>query len=339
MHCSGLESGSGVQPPRSNTGQKLPSGSDWIAYYRTLQRYPVASRFMPTCGGTGRMSEPVGPGATIEAGGARIPRLGLGTWQNTGPQCTAAVRAALELGYRHIDTAQAYGNEVEVGRGIAQSDVDRDEIFLTTKVWRSNLRYDEVLSSVGESLERLGTDRVDLLLIHWPHPRRPVGETLGAMAELQDVGRIDHIGVANFTLSQLQEAERSVDRSIVTDQVLYHPLKDQSELLQYCVNNDVALTAYSPLARGAVVGHDLLTTIGKRHGKSAVQVAIRWLLQQEGVVAIPKASCRGHLEENLDVFDFSLSDTEMARIQVRQPGLKLRILNRLPALIRRSPLP
>lgn len=285
------------------------------------------------------MAAPTGPEATIDADGARIPRLGFGTWMNTGPQCTDTVRTALNLGYRHIDTAQAYGNEAEVGEGIAESEVDRDHIFLTTKVGRSNLRYEDVLESVDRSLDKLGTDHVDLLLIHWPHPRRPLNETLSAMEELQDTGQVDHIGVSNFSLSQLQEAEQLADSPIVTDQVLYHPLKDQSRLRQYCVDKGIALTAYSPLARGALVGDDLLSTIGERYDKTAVQVALRWLLQQEGVVAIPKATSRNHVAENLDVFDFSLTDTEMARIHDRPPGLKRRFLNRLPALIGRSPLP
>lgn len=285
------------------------------------------------------MAEPAGPEATIDAGGAPIPQLGLGTWMNTGPQCTDTVRTALNLGYRHIDTAQAYRNEAEVGEGIAESDIDREDIFLTTKVGRSNLRYVDVLDSVDTSLDKLGTDHVDLLLIHWPHPRRPLNETLSAMEELQDTARVDHLGVSNFTLSQLQKAERLADSSIVTDQVLYHPLKDQSQLLQYCVDNGVALTAYSPLARGAIVGDDLLSRIGEHYDKTAVQVALRWLLQQESVVAIPKATRRNHVAENLDVFDFSLTDTEMARIHERQPGIKRRFLNKLPALVRRSPLP
>lgn len=285
------------------------------------------------------MAAPDGPEATIEAGGASIPTLGLGTWMNTGQQCTETVETALDLGYRHVDTAQVYGNEAEVGAGIEAAAVDRDELFLTTKVWRSNLRDGEVQSSVHDSLDRLGVEYVDLLLIHWPHPRRPVGETLDAMAELQDEGLVEHLGVANFTRGQLREAQAQTDRPLVTDQVLYHPLKDQSALLAYCVEHDVALTAYSPLARGGVVGDELLGSIGRRYGKSAAQVALRWLLQQDGVVAIPKATGRPHLEANLDVFDFSLTDDEMARIHERQPGLRRRLANLAPAVMRRNPLP
>jgi 2,5-diketo-D-gluconate reductase B len=274
----------------------------------------------------------------VEAGGARIPKLGVGTWQNTGESCAETVETALDLGYRHIDTAQAYDNEELVGEGIEAADVDREDVFLTTKVWRSDLRYDDVHESVHESLERLGVDAVDLLLIHWPHPRVPVSETLEAMTELQEEGLVTHIGVANFTADQLEAAIEVADSPIVTNQVLYNPLKDQSDLLSVCAETDVSLTAYSPLARGAVIGDDLLGGIGDQYDKSAVQVALRWLVQQEGVVAIPKASSRDHLEDNIAVFDFSLTDDEMARIHDRKPGLKRRLFNRLPGLMRRNPL-
>jgi 2,5-diketo-D-gluconate reductase B len=274
----------------------------------------------------------------VEAGGARIPTLGLGTWQNGGEQCTEAVRTALNMGYRHVDTAQAYDNEAAVGEGIRQADVDREEVFLTTKVWRSNLRSDDVGTAVRESLDRLGVDAVDLLLIHWPHPRVPFEETLNEMNDLRDAGLVAHLGVSNFTLAQLQEAIAVSDAPIVADQVLYHPYKDQSALHEFCVENDVALTAYSPLARGTVLDDEVLADIGERHGKSAPQVALRWLVQQENVVAIPKASSADHLADNRDVFDFSLSEAEMQRIDALEPGLGRRLRNRLPALMRRVPV-
>lgn len=274
----------------------------------------------------------------VDAGGARIPKLGLGTWQNTGRTCTETVRTALELGYRHVDTAQAYDNERAVGDGIATADVDREDVFLTTKVWRSNLRRRDVHSSVRESLDRLGVEYVDLLLIHWPHPRVPVEETLRATCELHEAGLVKHLGVSNFTRAQLREAIEVSDVPVVTDQVLYHPYKDQSDLRSFCVENDVALTAYSPLARGAVLSDDLLVRIGERYDKTAAQVALRWLIQQEGVVAVPKASSRDHLAENLAVFDFSLDEEEVARIDERSGGLGMRLLNLLPSLVRRIPL-
>jgi diketogulonate reductase-like aldo/keto reductase len=274
----------------------------------------------------------------VEVGGARIPKLGLGTWQNTGPTCAETVRTALDLGYRHIDTAQAYDNESEVGEGLAAADVDREDVFLTTKVWRSNLRREDVIQSVRESLDRLDVEYVDLLLIHWPHPRVPIEETVGAMTDLQSEGLVTHIGVSNFTRSQLRETIRVADRPIVADQVLYHPLKDQSDLRAFCVENDVALTAYSPLAHGAVIDDERLADIGDRYGKTAAQVALRWLIQQEHVVAIPKATGRDHLEENLDVFDFSLTDAEMQRIHDRNPDLERRLRNLVPSIMRRIPI-
>jgi diketogulonate reductase-like aldo/keto reductase len=274
----------------------------------------------------------------VVAGGARIPKLGLGTWQNTGEGCVDVFVPEFERGPDGVDTAQVYGNEREVGEGIAAADVDREDVFLTTKVWRSNLRHDDVLSSVRESLEKLDVAYLDLLLIHWPHPRVPVEETLGAMSTLREEGAVRHLGVSNFTQSQLREAMRVADAPVVTDQVLYHPYKDRAEFREFCVGNDVALTAYSPLARGDALDDPVLAEIGAAHGRTTPQVALRWLVQQDGVVAIPKASSRDHLEENLAVFDFSLSDSEMARIADLSPDLGRRLRDLLPSLFRRLPI-
>ncbi|WP_324760810.1 aldo/keto reductase [Haloarcula sp. GH36] len=274
----------------------------------------------------------------VSAGNADVPALGVGTFQMDDGECREAVRTALELGYRHVDTAEYYGNEAAVGDAIEASAVDRDDVFVTTKVWRSNLRADDVRRAARASLDRLGLDSVDLLLIHWPHPRVPVGETLGAMADLRAEGVVEHVGVSNFTRSQLARARRAVDIPIVADQVEYHPYKDQRDLREYCADNDLALTAYSPLARGDVLDDPILDSIGDGYGKSPAQVALRWLVQQEGVVAIPKARSRDHLEANLDVFDFSLSRAEMQRIQDRTGSIGRRLRNQLPKLVRSFPL-
>jgi 2,5-diketo-D-gluconate reductase B len=274
----------------------------------------------------------------VETAGVRIPKIGLGTWQNTGTECSKTVEAAIDAGYRHIDTAQAYDNEQAVGDGIAQADIDRENIFLTTKVWRSNLRYEDVLESVHESLDNLHVDYVDLVLIHWPHPRIPLEETLEALSELHDEGVVKSIGVSNFTRSQLEDARRISELPIVANQVLYHPYTDQSELQQYCAADGLALTAYSPLARGDVLSEETLERIGRRYDKSTVQVALRWLIQQEGVVAIPKASSKNHLEQNLDVFDFSLTDTEMTQIDDCRGPLTVRLRNHLPSVVRHLPI-
>jgi 2,5-diketo-D-gluconate reductase B len=274
----------------------------------------------------------------VAAGGARIPAIGLGTWQNTGAKCAETVETALELGYRHVDTAQAYDNERRVGEGLAASSVDREDVFLTTKLWRSNLRAGDVHASVRDSLDRLGVDRVNLLLIHWPHPRVPIEETIGAMDDLVDDGLVSHVGVSNFTAAQVAAAVEATDHPIVTDQVLYHPYVDQTARLEACRDRGVALTAYSPLARGDVLDDPVLAEIGERCDKSAAQVSLRWLVQQDGVLAIPKATGRAHLAANLAVFDFELTDAEMVRVGNRRPGLRRRVANRLPALIRRLPL-
>ena len=244
--------------------------------------------------------------------GEKVPSLGLGTYRLTGDACERAVERALGMGYRHVDTAQMYGNEAEVGRGIEDSDVDRGDIFLTTKVWPSDFAHDRVISKTRESLKRLRTDYVDLLLMHWPGDGVPLGETLGAMRELQDDGSVLQIGVSNFSPSLVEEATEYAD--IFCNQVQYHPYRSQEALLAQSQKLDYLLTAYTPLSRGGVQGDATLREIGEAHGKTATQVALRWLVQQEKVSAIPKATGEEHLAENLDVFDFELSGEEMDRV-------------------------
>ena len=254
---------------------------------------------------------------SIEVQDASVPALGLGTWQLTGRTCRETVRTALELGYRHVDTAQAYGNERQVGRGIADADVDREDVFLVTKLTGGNRDAESVRRSTRESLDRLDTDHLDCLLIHWPNRAwmPSLEETLGAMNDLVDEGLVDHIGVSNFSVSLLDEARELSAAPILTDQVQYHPYWDQRRLLDYCRIHDVLLTAYSPLARGGVLNDPALVTVGNRYGKSPAQVALRWLVQQDGVAAIPKATSRDHLEANLAIFDFELTDGEMAHVR------------------------
>ncbi|MFD1563621.1 aldo/keto reductase [Haloarchaeobius amylolyticus] len=246
--------------------------------------------------------------------GVDIPSLGLGTWPMTGTQCTEAVRTALELGYRHVDTAQMYDNEDAIGAAIADSRVDRDDVFVTTKLLRENLRRDDALESFQRSLDHLGTAYVDLLLIHAPNPDVPIDETIAVMNQLQDEGSVRHIGVSNFSIAQLRDAMAASETPILTNQVRYHPYRDRSVLLEYCRDNDIMLTAYSPLAEGEIATDETLAQIGATYDKTAAQVALRWLLQQENVSTIPKASSREHLRENIDIFDFELTDAEMDRI-------------------------
>jgi diketogulonate reductase-like aldo/keto reductase len=274
----------------------------------------------------------------VDCGDLSIPTLGLGTWQNTGPRVADSVETALELGYRHVDTAAAYDNEAAVGEGIAAAPVDREDIFLTTKVWRSDLRDGDLQAAVRESRRELDVDTLDLVLAHWPHPRVPTEETMNALATVRDDGLTRAIGVSNYTRGQLETARRESDVPIAVNQVLYHPYLDRGELLAYCRDHDIALTAYSPLARGDAVTDERLAAIGEPYDKSAAQVALRWLVQQEQVVAIPKATSRDHLAANLDIFDFSLDDSEMAQIDGMTGSITRRLKDRLPAVMRRFPL-
>ena len=242
----------------------------------------------------------------------KVPSLGLGTYRLTGEACVRAVERALAMGYRHVDTAQMYGNEAEVGRGIEDSGVGRGEIFLTTKVWPSDFAHDRVISKTRESLTKLRTDHVDLLLMHWPGDGIALGETLGAMRELQEEGSVLHIGVSNFSPSLVEEATEHAE--VFCNQVQYHPYRSQDDLLGQAKQMDHLLTAYTPLSRGGVQDDATLKEIGEAHGKTATQVALRWLVQQEKVCAIPKATGEDHLGENLEVFDFELSEEEMDRV-------------------------
>lgn len=250
----------------------------------------------------------------VELQDEKIPALGFGTWQLKGQECVEGVKTALELGYRHIDTAQAYGNEDKVGQGIQESDVDRDDIWLTTKVWRDNLNRKDLKQSVEGSLERLQTDYVDLLLIHWPFEEMDLEAVLEEMDELVEEGKARNIGISNFTPKQMEKAQQLSDHDLLTNQVEYHPFLNQDEIKEKCEEMDMMLTAYSPIARGDVIGNEKLEEIGESHGKSEVQVALRWLIQQDNVAAIPKATSRGHIQQNLDIFDFELSEKEMESI-------------------------
>jgi diketogulonate reductase-like aldo/keto reductase len=247
-----------------------------------------------------------------EIRGEKVPSLGLGTWRLSGQECVRAVERALALGYRHIDTAQMYANEDEVGCGIQNSGVDREDIFLVTKVRTSSFSHDAVIRSTRGSLEKLQTEYVDLLLMHWPNPSVPLGETLGAMRELQEEGSVRYVGMSNFPPSMVDEATEHAE--IFCNQVEYHPYRAQDELLEQAREMDYLLTAYSPVAKGRVSNDATLREIGEAHGKTAAQVALRWLVQQEKVSAIPKATGEEHLAANLDVFDFELSEEEMDRV-------------------------
>lgn len=249
----------------------------------------------------------------VELQEEKIPAIGLGTWQLT-ENCEESVENAVNMGYKHVDTAQAYGNEAEVGEGIQNAEVDRDDIWLTTKVWRDNLNKENLKQSVEESLEKLKTDYVDLLLIHWPFPEMDLEKVLAEMDELVEEGKARNIGISNFPAEQIRKAQKLSEHDLLTNQVEYHPFLNQDEVLEECRNQDMMLTAYSPLARGDVIGNETLQEIAKKYGKSEAQVTLRWLIQQENVCAIPKATSEEHQEANLDIFDFELTDSEMDEI-------------------------
>jgi 2,5-diketo-D-gluconate reductase B len=205
-----------------------------------------------------------------------------------------------------------YRNEDEVGKGMQSSGVDREEVFLTTKVWPSDFSYKRIIETTRESLKRLRTDRVDLLLMHWPSQGVPLEETLSAMRELQEEGSVRHIGVSNFPPSMVEDATRHAE--IFCNQVEYHPYQAQDDLLEQAKEMDYLLTAYRPLSKGTILSDETLQEIAEAHGKTPAQVALRWLIQQEKVAAIPKATSEDHLKSNLDVFDFELSEEEMEHI-------------------------
>lgn len=251
---------------------------------------------------------------TLKSGQQNVPVLGFGTWQLRGAECTSAVEKALEIGYRHIDTAQIYENEAEVGAGIANSKVARSDIFLTTKVWMDRVSQSMMMKSVDESLSKLKTDYVDLLLIHWPVTNIPFKEQMEALKEVRAVGKTRMIGVSNFTVQQMQEVHDELKAPIATNQVEYHPFLNQQPVLDYIRRNDMFLTAYSPLARGAVADAAVIREIGMKYNKTPGQVTLRWLIQQDNVVAIPKAASEKHIRANIEIFDFALTIDEMNRI-------------------------
>jgi 2,5-diketo-D-gluconate reductase B len=249
----------------------------------------------------------------IEANGARIPAIGLGTWELRGRACARIVEQALRLGYRHIDTAQMYNNERDVGEGIRASGVSRAEVFLTTKIWPTHFAPNDLVRSVKESLFKLRMTEVDLLLLHWPNPRVPLSETLGALVQVRQTGFAKHIGVSNFNVALMEQAVATSTEPFACNQVEYHPFLDQTKVLEACRRLGLATVAYSPIARGRAKDDRTLASIGRAYRKTAAQVCLRWLVQQN-VAAIPRTSKLERLDENLGVFDFELSEDDMAKI-------------------------
>jgi 2,5-diketo-D-gluconate reductase B len=243
--------------------------------------------------------------------GVEIPQLGLGTYQMRGDECEDAVTSALDMGYRHIDTAEFYNNETAIGRAIA--DYNRDDLFITSKVWRTNLEHDDVIRACNDSLDRLNTDYLDLYLIHWPNNDVNLEETLNALHELYDEGKIKAVGVSNFTVNHIKETLEVSNVPITNNQVEFHPFLYQQELMAYCFQHDIAVTAYAPIARNKVAENDAIKAVAEKHCVSPAQVSIAWLLKH-GIVAIPKSSTERHLRENWEAQHVSLDEEDMARI-------------------------
>jgi 2,5-diketo-D-gluconate reductase B len=256
---------------------------------------------------------PLAATPVVEAHGARIPLIGLGTWDLRGRTCARMVDEALRLGYRHIDTAELYDNEREVGEGLRASGIERDEVFVTTKVWPSHFSPRELERAAKESLSRLRLTDVDLLLLHWPNPRIPLGETLVALCKVKRMGLARHIGVSNFTVALVEEAVALADEPLVCNQIEVHPFIDQAKVIAACRRHGLAIVAYSPVARGGVARDKVLARVAAAHGKSAAQVSLRFLVQR-GIAVIPRTSRPQRLSENLAIFDFELTATEMVEI-------------------------
>lgn len=249
----------------------------------------------------------------VKANGAEIPAIGLGTWQLTDDVGVAGVAAAIKAGYRHIDTAIWYKNEEAVGQGLRASGAARESYFLTTKVPPESIGGNDLIPAAEGSLKRLGVDQVDLLLIHWPSPTIPLKESIAALCKAKRQGLARHIGISNFTLAMVDDAVALADEPLVANQCENHPLIDQSKLIVRTRAHGLAFVSYTPLGRGALTGHGPIAAAAKAHGKTESQVVLRWHVQQ-GLVAIPRSSNPGRIAENINIFDFALSDAEMAAI-------------------------
>lgn len=261
----------------------------------------------------------------VQAHGARIPTIGLGTMTLKDDVCVQAVKTALQLGYRHLDTAAFYGNEKENGEGLRRSGIKREDVFVTTKVRQENLAPDDFQRSLDQSLLNLKLPSVDLLLIHWNNPNVPFKLSVGALCKAKKDGKAKHIGVANFTTAMLDEAWAVTTEPLVCNQIEMHPFINQDKVLAACNKHGMAVVAYCPIARGKVPGAEALERIGKAHDKSSAQVSLRYLVQR-GVVAIPRTATPAHLKQNLDVFDFNLSDAEMTELR-KLNATNMRVVN------------
>ncbi len=250
----------------------------------------------------------------ITSHGLRMPKLGLGTWRMKGDECREAVERALSLGYRHIDTAEMYSNEEAVGAALNGARLPRADIHVTTKVWHDHLAPDAMRRAIEGSLTKLQTDYVDLYMIHWPAPDMDLPSALATLVRLKEEGLTRAIGVCNFPVALLRQAVEEVGAPLAANQVEYHVLLGQDPVLHYLRAHDMALTAYCPIAQGKLADHEELGVIARKHGVTAAQVALKWLLDQPGVAAIPKAARRESQVANLEAMRIALDDSDRAAI-------------------------
>src|SRR3989440_8259207 len=250
----------------------------------------------------------------LQTQGISLPRLGLGTFRMQGDACRAGVESALGLGYRHIDTAEMYGNEDAIGAAITASRIARGDLHITSKVWNENLAPDAIRRAFDASLKKLRLDHVDLYLVHWPAPRMNLPAMFEALMKLKEEGRTRAIGVANFNIALLKTVVEEIGAPIACNQVEYHVMLDQTPLRKYLNAKSIPLVAYCPLAQGRVASDEALAAIGRKHNASAAQVALKWLLDQDGVAAIPKASRAESQQANLDALKVKLDDEDREKI-------------------------
>ncbi|WP_123533869.1 aldo/keto reductase [Halosimplex salinum] len=246
--------------------------------------------------------------------GDELPQLGYGTWNIEGETVKDGVRAALDAGYTHVDTAEGYKNESEIGEALA--DYDRDDVFLTSKVLAKNLNYDSLIESCRDSLDRLGTDYLDLYLIHWPNPAISLRESLNAMATLHDEGLVKNVGVSNFSAYQLSCAQHVSDVPIAVNQIEFHPWFQRPDLVEYCRETDTVIEAAAPLARTEVFEDDVVQELATEYDKHPAQIVLKWAIERD-VVVLPKSSSPDHVRSNADLFDWSLSDEDLAALDDR----------------------
>ncbi|MDS0295687.1 aldo/keto reductase [Halogeometricum luteum] len=251
------------------------------------------------------------PPTTTLPSGDELPMVGIGTWDIDGDTVRDSVRAGLDAGYGHVDTAEGYRNESEIGDVLA--DYDREDVFLTSKVLPKNLNYDSVIDSCRQSLDRLGTDHLDLYLIHWPNPAVSLRETLNAMATLHEEGMVKNVGVSNFSAYQLSCAQHISDVPIAVNQIEYHPWNTQDDVVEHCRETDTVVEAAAPLGRTEVFEDETVQEIAEEYEKSAPQIILKWAVEND-VVVLPKSSSPDHVRSNLDLFDWSLDEEDKQRI-------------------------